>query len=125
RRHWELVCCAFCFCWWARLRSPSEPATGRPESEPRSAVAPCADLLEANRPVPSAAEAVGGKRRGHSARFPASRRARGRELLARGAAPSEELADTLALSLAMVAGVERGAPAAASPGAPRCRGDGP
>ena len=17
RRHWELVCCAFCFCWWA------------------------------------------------------------------------------------------------------------
>jgi hypothetical protein len=20
RRHWELVCCAFCFCWWAHGR---------------------------------------------------------------------------------------------------------
>jgi SRSO17 transposase len=25
RRHWELVCCAFAFCWWADGRLPGEP----------------------------------------------------------------------------------------------------
>ena len=24
RRHWQLVCCAFSFCWWAYGRSPTE-----------------------------------------------------------------------------------------------------
>jgi SRSO17 transposase len=116
RRHWELVCCAFCFCWWARLRSPNEPATERPVLEPLSPVEPCIEAPEPNRPVPPA-EAAGEKRRGPSARLPADRRARGRELLARGAAPSEELADALALPRALVAGVERCAPAAAPPSA--------
>lgn len=23
RRHWALVCCAFCFCWWANERNPA------------------------------------------------------------------------------------------------------
>src|SRR5438445_1249220 len=46
RRHWELVCCAFSFCWWARLRSPNEPATQRPEPAPRSRVEPCVDAPE-------------------------------------------------------------------------------
>jgi hypothetical protein len=117
RRHWELVCCAFCFCWWARLRSPHELATERPATEPRNPVEPCVTGPEPNRPV-LPAEAAGGKRRAPSARCFASRRARGRELLARGAAPSAELADALALPLALVAGVERCAPAAAPPGAP-------
>ena len=124
RRHWELVCCAFCFCWWARLRSPNEPATDRPEPEPRSPVEPCVDTPEPHCPVPPAGTA-GEKRRGRSARLLAGRRARGRELLARGAAPSEELADALALPRALVAGVERGAPAAAPPGAPECGRYGP
>jgi hypothetical protein len=36
RRHWQLVCCAFSFCWWdyGRLPTDEEPAeTGTP-SEP-------------------------------------------------------------------------------------------
>jgi SRSO17 transposase len=124
RRHWELVYCAFCFCWWARLRSPKERATERPELELNRPAEGCAHAAEANRPVPQAAEAVGGKRSGPSARLPAGRRANGRELLARGAAPSEELADALALPLALLAGLERGAPAAVPPGAIGRRGDG-
>jgi SRSO17 transposase len=119
RRHWELVCCAFCFCWWARLRNPNEPATERPAPEPASPADPSVDAPEPNRPVPQAA-AAGGKRSASSARLPANRRARGRELLARGAAPSEELADALALPVALVAGVERGSAAAAAPGALGC-----
>ena len=36
RRHWELVCCAFCFCWWAWRHGPApqpppvEPPTAHP-----------------------------------------------------------------------------------------------
>lgn len=26
RRHWQLVCCAFSFCWWAFGRLPTEDA---------------------------------------------------------------------------------------------------
>lgn len=25
RRHWELVCCAFCFCWWTLAFDPAQP----------------------------------------------------------------------------------------------------
>jgi hypothetical protein len=123
RRHWELVCCAFCFCWWARLRSPHEPATQRPEPAPRSPVERCVDAPEPNRLLPQA-ESAGGKRRGHSARLPAGRRASGQELLARGVAPSEELAFALAFPLALLAGMERGAPARATPGTAGCGRDG-
>jgi SRSO17 transposase len=115
RRHWELVCGAFCFCWWARLRSPSEPATERPAPAPGSPVEPSVAAPEPNCPVLQAAEAAGGKRRARSACLLAGRRATGRELLARGAAPSEELALALAFPLALLAGVERCAPAPAPP----------
>jgi SRSO17 transposase len=125
RRHWELVYSAFCFCWWARLRSPTEPATQRQEREPIPPVEPWVDAPEPNRPVAQAEEGAGGKRRGRSACPPADRRARGQELLAGGAAPSEELALALALPLALLAGVERRAPAAAAAGTTGCRGDRP
>jgi len=122
RRHWELVSCAFSFCWWARLRSAHEPATQSQKREPVSPAESWDDGVDPKRPIPQAEEAVGGKRRGRSARLPAEGRARGQELLARGAAPSEELALALAFPLALLAGVERGAPAATTPGAPGCRG---
>jgi hypothetical protein len=124
RRHWELVSCAFSFCWWARLRSPHEPATQTQKPEPVSPAEPCVAPIEPKRPIPQAEEAAGEKRRGRSARLPAERRARGQELLARGAAPSEELASALAFPLARLSGVERCAPAATTPGAPGCRGYG-
>ncbi|HVG49243.1 MAG TPA: hypothetical protein VM899_14040, partial [Rubellimicrobium sp.] len=36
RRHWQLVCCAFAFCWWAWSRCPGRfvhpgPGSGTPE----------------------------------------------------------------------------------------------
>jgi hypothetical protein len=61
RRHWELVSCAFCFCWWAQLRSPNEAATERQEPDPISPVEPCVDAPEPKRPVPQAEEAAGEK----------------------------------------------------------------
>src|SRR5947207_7496731 len=61
RRHWELVCCAFCFCWWARLRSPDEPASERPEPASIQRVEPCVDATESNPPVPPAAAGAGEK----------------------------------------------------------------
>ena len=33
RRHWQLVCCAFSFCWWAHGRLPIEETT-EPENDP-------------------------------------------------------------------------------------------
>ena len=123
RRHWELVCCAFCFCWWARLRGPDEPASGREGPEPRSFGQRGGAAPAVNRPVPLA-EAAGGKRTAGSARRPAGRRGSGRELLAGGAAPSEELAGALAWPLAVLAGVERCTPAPPAPGTPGCRRDG-
>jgi SRSO17 transposase len=124
RRHWELVWCAFSFCWWARLRSPKEAATERQEAEPIPRVQPSVSASEPNPPAPPTEEEAGEKRRGRSACLPADRRARGWKLLARGAAPSEELALALALPLAVLAGMERCAPAAAPPSATQCRGDG-
>ena len=123
RRHWELVCCAFCFCWWARLRGPDEPASAREGPEPRSFRQRGGAAPAVNRPVPPA-EAAGGKRRAGSARRPAGPRTSGRGLLARGAAPGAELAFALALPRALLAGVERCAAAPAPPGAPGCGRDG-
>lgn len=37
RRHWQLVCCAFSFCWWAFLRPP-EPATRTPLLHPAAPI---------------------------------------------------------------------------------------
>src|SRR2546428_601839 len=105
RRHGEWVCCAFCFCWWARRRSPNEPATARPAPEPGSPGERRVDAPEPHHPVPPAAAAVGGKRRAGSARHPAGQRTRDRALLAGGAAPGAELAFALAFPRAVLAGV--------------------
>src|SRR5437870_9002470 len=123
RRHGEWVCCAFCFCWWARFRSPNEPASEREEPEPRSPGERGVAAAEPNRPG-QPAEAAGGKRRAGSARLPAGPRTSGRGLLARGAAPGAELAFALALPRALLAGVERCAAAPAPPGAPGSAGYG-
>jgi hypothetical protein len=36
RRHWELVCCAFCFCWWAWRHGPAAqpPPVAPPTTHP-------------------------------------------------------------------------------------------
>jgi hypothetical protein len=60
-RHWELVSCAFSFCWWARRRSPHEPATQSQKAEPVSPAEPCVDAVDPKRPIPQAEEATGEK----------------------------------------------------------------
>jgi len=42
RRHWALVCCAFCFCWWAASHSPTRD---RATAAPARAVAATASPL--------------------------------------------------------------------------------
>jgi hypothetical protein len=37
RRHWQLVCCAFSFCWWAYGHLPTEEATPETEDTPAAA----------------------------------------------------------------------------------------
>jgi hypothetical protein len=37
RRHWQLVCCAFSFCWWAYGHLPTEEATPDTEDTPPGA----------------------------------------------------------------------------------------
>jgi SRSO17 transposase len=39
RRHWELVCCAFCFCWWA-LAHDSQPLACDPTQQADDTPAP-------------------------------------------------------------------------------------
>jgi hypothetical protein len=34
RRHWQLVCCAFSFCWWAYGRLPTEEGPAQRENRP-------------------------------------------------------------------------------------------
>jgi hypothetical protein len=40
RSHWQLVCCAFSFCWWAYGHLPTEEATPETEDTPPAADAP-------------------------------------------------------------------------------------
>jgi len=95
RRHWELVCCAFSFCWWERFR-------------PRDA-----------------SEAAGEKRSTRSVgREPAGRYA-GAGLLAGGTAPGPRVVGPMEHALALLEGVEQCPPASRTPGAPRFRRSGP
>jgi DDE superfamily endonuclease len=84
RRHWQLVCCAFCFCWRAWFAEP--PPAPPPEDQPASAGAR-------------------GERTGHQ---PAQARHGG---LAGDAARGARLADPLGRAGALVAGVVDRAPA--------------
>jgi SRSO17 transposase len=89
RRHWELVCCAFCFCWWERFR-PQE-----------------------------ATEAVGEKRRPPIPSLPHGSPlwdADARKHLALRPATSTGMAGPVEHALALLAGVERLAPTAGAPG---------
>jgi hypothetical protein len=90
RRHWQLVCCAFCFCWRAWFAEPP-PAPAPPDAQPASAGAR-------------------GERTGHQ---PAHARRGGG--LAAGAASGARLADPVGRARALVAGVVAGGPAGPAP----------
>jgi len=102
RRHWQLVCCAFSFCWraWftsAAASAQAEPAApaGRGENEP--GIAP-ASPSPRQRPTP---------------------------LLAGSPAPGTQLAGSVELPRTLLARVVQCAPAAGTAGAPRLGRDGP
>jgi hypothetical protein len=99
RRHWALVQCAFAFCWWAESHAPSDP--GRPPPD------------TGQEPTPAPSPEWGGKDAGECGAVPRPAVA----LLAAGATAGAGMAGTGAVPLALLAGVERSAPApaAASP----------
>ena len=86
RRHWELVLCAFSFCWWAYTREPDTAFI---------------ELLPDAQPV---AEEAGGKRSG-------SRGGVSSAVVAGSSAAGEKLAGPVGNAVALLAGVVEGAPA--------------
>jgi hypothetical protein len=87
RRHWQLVCCAFCFCWRAWFAEhPAQPLQPAPATQPAAAGA-----------------------RGEQTSQPASPDPHGR--VAGHAAPGARLADPAGRARTLVAGVVAGAPA--------------
>jgi SRSO17 transposase len=122
RRHWELVCCAFAFCWWARFRCPEAVEPAPEEPPPAVAPKPCGTGTEAQSVVFAAA--AGEKSRGRGGGRTASPGGgRGGEgIVAQGSAPGTGLVGPLEFALALLAGVERLAAAPATPGLARCCG---
>jgi DDE superfamily endonuclease len=115
RRHWELVCCAFAFCWWARFHPQEEPVAAPPVSEgsPRERGERGREQPRGQREEPVAA---GGK--GRNRRPRAWERGEGprERLVAGGAAAGARLAHPVEFAVALVASVERVAPAVRAPG---------
>jgi len=99
RRHWELVCCAFSFCWWA-WPSPEEIPinVGSP---------PAVAVLEEKEPCSSSAdeEANGGEKEGSEDRAAAP------SLVAAGSTEGTRVAAAIPNAPAILAGVYRSAPA--------------
>lgn len=96
RRHWELVCCAFCFCWWAWRHGPA--------AQPPPVEVPTAHPL-----APAVSPPAGG---GKKVDDPPVRRTAAHDLLAGRTATSAGMADAVDLPVALVAGVvERPTPA--------------
>ena len=90
RRHWQLVCCAFTFCWWANTDLLLEEE------------APPGVVLEEEDASTSASMV---QRGGEEGRKPAS------SVLARGTKEGEDMAGALRNALALLEGVLREAPA--------------
>jgi hypothetical protein len=91
RRHWQLVNCAFAFCWWAWGRAPTAPS-------------PVADAADTQPAAAGRGENVGGRG--------AARRSAERPL-GGGAAPGAGVAAPLDHALALVARLVERAPTAA------------
>ena len=92
RRHWEMVLCAFSFCWWAYTREhPTMFIDPAPQTQP-------------------VAEEAGEKRRG----LRRGRTGESSSVLAGGTAASAGLAGPVGNALALLEGVVESAPATAT-----------
>jgi DDE superfamily endonuclease len=109
RRHWQMVCCAFSFCWWAWFHQHD---TGTSVLQHVAAEVPAAISVTAP-PVPAATpeDAAGGKR----SRTPSS------VVLACGAAPGARLARPVGYAVALLARMVECAPTTGTTGPPRRR----
>jgi hypothetical protein len=94
RRHWQLVCCAFSFCWWAQR----QPSAGE-----ETAVLP-SDAAPTLADPPREAE--------REKKWLPGRSASARRDVAGGAAGGARLAGAVAAARALLAGVVSAAPAA-------------
>jgi hypothetical protein len=113
RRHWQLVFCAFSFCWQAWFAGAG-PAGGAPEP-PAGEPAPA----EAAEAPPARAHAAPGTGWGENPGERWGRRGRPAGVVAGGAAAGASLAGPLGHALALVARLVGGAPAARTPSPPR------
>lgn len=98
RRHWQLVCCAFSFCWYHVSHSPpTEASLPLPESEARS-----------ERDIPPESTSMGEKKQ-HRKKQAASR------VLAKSTASGARMAGTVDHAATLLAGVVRTASAGSAP----------
>jgi hypothetical protein len=97
RRHWQLVCCAFSFCWWAA----GQETAVMPQEEPAH------ETVQTDS-VPPATEPIAG--RGGNGRAVSADACAG--VVARSGSGGARLAGTMDTAAALVAGVERHAPTA-------------
>lgn len=112
RRHWELVCCAFTFCWRHWFSPPADPPTGSVTRDPTSTNAPAT----ARDACPDASTGRG-ENRGQAIGRPPKRRQDGRAVLAAGPPACPGLAPAVEHAAALLAGMVRSAPAVGNPGA--------
>jgi hypothetical protein len=102
RRHWQLVCCAFSFCWYHQAHLPA--------TEPLEPVQPLSSTEPEQQEVPEEHEA----RKKKEGQY----RATTTGLLAQSFAGSQSLARTLGLAPAVLACVVSTAPTLPTPAAP-------
>jgi hypothetical protein len=111
RRHWELVCCAFCFCWWAWPNPQEVPIdVGSPPpvvvlKEEESSSSTTADEEEEEEEE----EANGGEKKG-SQDGAAAAAAAAAGYVAAGPAEGTRVAAAIRNAPAILAGVHRSAP---------------
>jgi SRSO17 transposase len=118
RRHWELVWCAFCFCWRHWFSGPCFQAT---HPNHGNAADPTANSEPPTLPLDNLAdESAGrGKNRRVTRTTVVSQRCPGAPLVAGGLTARAELVESLDLPAALVACLVRGAPTARRPDASR------
>ncbi len=105
RRHWQLVCCAFSFCWYHQAHAPATELPTAPV-ELASTVS-----AQQKQEVATAEERGGGKKGARSARATAG-------VLAASVTGGQSLARTLGLAPALLAGVVSTAPTSPPPATP-------
>jgi hypothetical protein len=103
RRHWQLVCCAFCFCWYYQARAPA--------TEPLAAAVQSSPPIQQEPEEPPEGQRAEGKKGARSVRTTA-------RVLAQSLTSRQSLARTLGLAPAILAGLVATAPTSPAPAAP-------